>query len=69
MFCLGLFGLTLTIAFNFVAVLVLKQASSAFFSDKWWSDWFPVYLVWMTLGIVGFVRYCRQKPVDTKADA
>jgi hypothetical protein len=69
MFCLGLFGLTLTIILNLVAVLALKWASAGFFSDKWWSDWFPAYLVWMTLAIIGFAKYCRQKPVDTKADA
>jgi hypothetical protein len=68
MFCLGLIGLTLTIILNLVAVFVLKQASAAFFSNNWWSDWFPAYLLWLTFAIIGFAMYCRQKPVDTKAD-
>jgi hypothetical protein len=69
MFCLGLFGLTLTIVLNLVALLLLKKASATFFQDKWWSDWFPAYIVWLTFAIIGFAKYCRKKPVDTKADA
>jgi len=69
MFCLGLFGLTLTIILNLFAMLSLKQVSAAFFSGKWWSDWSPGYLLFLTFAIIGFVRYCRQKPDDTKADA
>jgi len=69
MFCLGLIGLTLTLILNLVAVFILKQASATFFQDQWWSDWSPGYLLFLTFAIIGFVRYCRQKPDDTKADA
>ena len=66
---LGLIGLAITVALNLVALLLFKKASADYFSDGWWSAWFPCYLVWLTFAIIGVARCCRQKPVDTKADA
>ena len=47
-------GLAILIAMNFVALLMLKKPSAEFFSDNWWSDWFPAYIVWLVCIIVGF---------------
>jgi len=66
---IGVIGLAIVTVLNLVAVLALKQASSAFFSDRWWSGWFPVYLIALTFAIIGLAKRCRQKPDDTKADA
>ena len=66
---IGFVGLAITIALNLVALLILKKASAEYFSDKWWSDWFPLYMVWLVFTIIGFASCCRQKPVDTKHDA
>ena len=65
---IGLVGLAITIALNLVALLMLKKASAEYFSDKWWSDWFPSYIVWLVSIIIGFAGCCRQKSVDTKRD-
>jgi hypothetical protein len=66
---LGLAGLAVTIVLNLVALLFFKKASADYFSEGWWSAWFPCYTIWLAFTIFGFARYCRQKPVDTKADA
>jgi len=56
----GLVGLAIVIAVNFVALLLLKKPSAEFFSDNWWLDWFPAYIVWLVCSIIG-VAGCRQK--------
>jgi hypothetical protein len=66
---IGLIGLAGTIVLNLAALLILKKTSAEYFSDKWWSDWFPAYGVWLVLIIIGFASYCRQKSDDAKADA
>jgi len=66
---IGLVGLTITIVLNLVALLMLKKASAEYFSDVWWSDWFPVYMVWLVFTIIGFASCCRQKSVDTNHNA
>lgn len=66
---IGLVGLAITIVLNLVAWLLLKKASVEYFSDKWWSGWFPAYIVWLVFAIMGFASCCRQKSSDTKHDA
>ncbi len=61
MLSVGLIGLFITVATNLAGVLVLDQPASAFFSKDWWSVWFPLYLVWIILTIIGFGGY-RRKP-------
>jgi hypothetical protein len=56
---IGLVGLAITIALNLVASLVLKKASAEYFSDQWWSSWFPSYIVWLVFIVVGFAGCCR----------
>jgi len=57
---IGLIGLAVTAALNLLALLAFKKASAAYFSDAWWSEWFPSYIVWLTFAIVGAA--CREKP-------
>ncbi len=66
---IGLVGLAITIGLNLVALLVLKRASAEYFSDQWWSDWFPQHIVWLVFIIIGFACRCSKKSVDTKHDA
>ncbi len=65
----GLVGLAVTIVLNLVALLVLKKASAEYFSDQWWFDWFPLYMVWLVFIIFGFASCCREKPDAKKHDA
>lgn len=62
----ALFGLAIAIAMNLVALLFFKRPSAVFFSSKWWSDWFPSYMIWLTFAIIGF---CWPKRDGTKADS
>jgi hypothetical protein len=66
---IGLVGLAITTALNLVALLILKKASAEYFSDQWWSDWFPSYIVWLVFVIIGLASCCWQKSGDTKHDA
>ena len=66
---IGLIGLAITIVLNIVALLMLKKVSAEYFSDKWWSEWFPLYMIWLVFITFGFVSCCRRKTGDTKHDA
>jgi len=65
----GVIGLVGTLVLNLFAVLALTRASATFFSDQWWTGWFPCYLLWFTFTIIGTFGCLKQKPDDTKADA
>jgi hypothetical protein len=52
----GLIGLSITLALNLVGSLVLRQAAARFFTDDWWSVWFPTFIVWTVITITGLVR-------------
>jgi hypothetical protein len=66
---LGLTGLAITICLNLFALVILNKASAEYFSDKWWSNWFPSYIVWFTFAIIGIGSFCWRKPNDSKEDA
>lgn len=53
---LGLVGLAVQASVNLVAMLVFKKASAGFFSEQWWSSWFPTYVVWFVFLVVGLAR-------------
>jgi hypothetical protein len=66
---MGLTGLLITIALNLVALFLFKKAAAEYFSDKWWSNWFPSYIVWLTFTIIGIASFCTWKRDDAKTDA
>ena len=53
---LGLIGLSITLAINLFGLLVLRQAAARFFTDDWWSVWFPSFIVWLSITITGLWR-------------
>lgn len=57
----GVIGSSITLAINLFGLLVLKQAAAQFFVGDWWSVWFPSYIVWLALTIVGFGRQRFEK--------
>lgn len=59
---LGLIGIALFIALNAFAVFVLEKPSAQPFSTDWWSQWFPVALVFLVLLLVGVARSLRMHP-------
>jgi hypothetical protein len=64
---IGSFGLMQTAMLNFVGPLVFHRHSSVFFSAKWWADWFPSYIVWISFILLGaafgFARWRSQPKV------
>ena len=52
----GLIGSSITLALNLFGFLVLKQVAARFFTDDWWSTWFPSFIVWLGMTIVGLGR-------------
>ena len=56
---IGIIGLVITLALNLIALLILKQPQSSFFSGAWWSTWFTSYAVWSVFTIVGLGKRRR----------
>jgi hypothetical protein len=50
---IGGFGLAQTAMLNFVGPMIFHRHSSPLFSHKWWADWSPSYLVWVSLFALG----------------
>jgi hypothetical protein len=48
---MGLIGLAVQTGINLVVFALRK---TEFFSDQWWSDFFPGYVVWLVFAVVGF---------------
>lgn len=53
---IGAIGLSITLALNIFALLVLEQDAARFFTGEWWSVWFPASIVWLVMTIVGLGR-------------
>jgi hypothetical protein len=49
----GLIGFGAALVINLVAMLGFSKAEATFFSDPWWSSWFPNYVVWLVFAIIG----------------
>ena len=50
---IGLIGFTAILVVNLLAILVFGKSHAAFFTDDWWSTWFPNYVAWLTFTIIG----------------
>jgi hypothetical protein len=50
---IGGFGLAQTAMLNLVGPMIFHRHASGFLSPKWWADWFPSYLVWVSLTVAG----------------
>ena len=60
---MGLIGLAVQTAINLV-VLALKRTE--LFSEQWWSDFFPGYMVWFVFAMIGFVGTRGKNDADEK---
>ena len=54
---LGLIGMALVLLLNIAGIFVFQQGAALFFSNGWWSTWFPVHIVWLVFLFVGLARY------------
>jgi len=60
---IGATGIAVQFIVNLVAMLVFNKTSADFFSEQWWSSWFPTYPVWLVFLIVGLSSR-RKQPND-----
>jgi hypothetical protein len=59
----GIIGLAITVTLNLVGLFLLHKSSSVFFSHKWWADWLPNYIVWMSCLCIGLASWrFRRRP-------
>jgi hypothetical protein len=58
---MGLIGLAGTPVLNLMGLFVFHRSSSIFFSNEWWSAWFPCYAVWATATIAGVASWIWQR--------
>lgn len=49
---IGLIGVGLTLLINLYVVFGMHRSDSSFFSQLWWSRWFPIYIA---MGSAAFV--------------
>ena len=61
---LGAVGLAAQVLMNLIVILAVKSASARFFTESWWSAWFPTYVVWIVFLCVGLGRRGRSRGGD-----
>ena len=53
-FCLiAALGLAVSLGLNLLGLLDIEDSSARFFTDEWWSTWFPSYVVWILFAVIG----------------
>jgi|GEM_PF-954643 len=62
MLTVGLVGLSIHLALNLLGIFVFHKAAAVFFSEQWWTSWFPSMLVWVVFIITGLGLRLRSKP-------
>lgn len=53
----GLVGLAATIIPNSIVRLAFPDIFPAFFTGSWWYMWFPLYVVWLGLLVIGILGH------------
>jgi hypothetical protein len=61
MLFIGAVGILVLIALNIYAAMVSARSSSILFSQLWWGQWFPLYLVMSSVAFVGLVSQITMK--------
>lgn len=49
----GLIGLGITLVLNLLGLFVFHRPTAVFFTEQWWSSWFPSWMAWTVLTITG----------------
>lgn len=61
---IGVVGLAVTIAMNFIALVIVKMTAVEFSSYAWWFSWVSSYVVWLsflTVGLTGLMKEATKK--------
>ena len=67
----GLVGFAATIIPNSILRLAFPDIFPAFFTGSWWYMWFPLYVVWLgliVLGMSGFARKDDNRSTESVSD-
>jgi FtsH-binding integral membrane protein len=65
---IGMTGLVITLAVNLSGIYAFEKPAASFFSNNWWSEWFPGYIAWFVLLVVGFgLRTKSQTPAQAQS--
>jgi hypothetical protein len=62
MLTVGLIGLSIHLASNLLGIFLFHKPAATFFSEQWWSSWFPSMMVWVVFIITGLAILFRTKP-------
>ncbi|SFJ55657.1 hypothetical protein [Planctomicrobium piriforme] len=62
---IGVAGICVLLNLNLFAWMVLRHPAATFFSDAWWSSWFPGLLAWFVILSVGY-GFRRQAVVQVR---
>ena len=55
----GIVGLSVHVALNLIAIFILKKPEATYFTNEWFSTWFPSLVVWPVLLISGLGLSCK----------
>jgi hypothetical protein len=58
---IGGVGLAVTLAMNFLALVVVRTTSIEFASPAWWFIWISSYIVWLSFLILGWMGVMVKK--------
>jgi len=53
----GLVGFAATIIPNSILLLAFPDIFPAFFTGNWWYMWFPLYVIWLGLLVIGILGH------------
>jgi len=59
---IALIGLSIHLVLNLLGIFLFHKPAAVFFTEQWWSSWFPLWLVWGVLTITGIGIRSRSKP-------
>lgn len=49
---IGIVGFAISLLLNLVGLYVYGKPSAVFFSNPWWSMWFPSYMTWVSFLVI-----------------
>ena len=58
---IGLIGFVIVLFINLIGLFLLQKSTPEFFSDGWWSSWFPAYIVWFIFIAMGIAQKFTDK--------
>ena len=61
---IGITGLVVVLFWNVLGQTLFKLPEAVFFQTDWWSVWFPNYIIWFGLLVIGLVIQYKENNHD-----